>query len=143
MAARVALHDGDDEHFFFTDEGHIAISVITLRHGIPVTALLCGGADNGHGVWFIPPIGTEVIINFDDGELEGDAYLVAIHGHAPSNLVPGKVFIRGDVVNLCDADESVNPAQREGVVVGSGIDPFTGQTYNALGNASSKVFAKK
>lgn len=31
----------------------------------------------------------------------------------------------------------------EGVVVGTGIDPFTGQTYNALQNASTNVFVKK
>jgi hypothetical protein len=30
-----------------------------------------------------------------------------------------------------------------GVVLGSGIDPFTGQTYGALGSASSAVTAKK
>lgn len=31
----------------------------------------------------------------------------------------------------------------DGVVHGSGIDPFTGLTYTAIGNASSKVFARK
>jgi uncharacterized protein involved in type VI secretion and phage assembly len=31
----------------------------------------------------------------------------------------------------------------DGVVHGSGFDPFTGQTYTALQNASSKVFARK
>jgi hypothetical protein len=141
IAARVEKHKNDSEHYEMTDEGHMVVSVITLRHGVPIKAILNGGGNNGHGVWFIPPIGTEVVVNFDDGQFEGDAYIVGIHGHAPSALEPGKVLIRGDVVNLCDADE--NPLTGEGVVIGTGIDPFTGQTYNALQNASTKVFAKK
>lgn len=40
-------------------------------------------------------------------------------------------------------DGAATGATGEGVVVGTGIDPFTGATYNTLGNASSTTFAKK
>jgi hypothetical protein len=142
VAARVALHDGEDAHHQMTDEGQMMVSVRTLRHDVQIWAILAGGGSADVGVWFIPPVGTEVIVNFDDGMFEGDAYIVGIHGKAPSDLAPGKVFIRGDVVNLANANEGPGPTS-EGVVVGTGVDPFTGSTYNVLGNASTKVFAKK
>lgn len=55
----------------------------------------------------------------------------------------GKVVIdaRGDgVVEL--GDEGL-VALTDGVVHGTGVDPFTGSTYAVLGNASTKVLAKK
>jgi hypothetical protein len=45
--------------------------------------------------------------------------------------------------NIIMANASVNPISGDGVVTGTAIDPFTGQTQNVLGNASAKVFAKK
>ena len=100
MAARVALHDGETSHFDVSDEGHIMLSVRTLRHDAPVTALLKGGDDNGAGVWFVPAIGTEVIINFDDGMYEGDAYVVAIVGEKPGTLdvQPGVLYLVNDTI---------------------------------------------
>ena len=143
MAALVALHDDagpDDEHFAYEENGQISISLRTLKHDIPIRAYLSGGTANV-GVWFIPPIGTEVVVNFDNGEFEGDGYIVGVHGTPPTNLQAGQVLIRGTKVNICDATETGPTA--EGVVVGRGVDPFTGQTYNTLGSSSSKVFAKK
>ena len=54
----------------------------------------------------------------------------------------------GGNVNLVVNDGSVNLGSAthgatDGVVHGSGIDPFTGQTYTALQNTSQKVFARK
>lgn len=96
VAARVEVHDGETQHYAFASEGHLMISVRTLRHGVPIWALLKGGGSKGIGVWFIPPVGCEVIVNFDDGMFEGDAYIVGIHGIAPSTLAPGKLFLIGD-----------------------------------------------
>lgn len=44
---------------------------------------------------------------------------------------------------MLGGDAITAPAASEGVVVGLGQDPFTGATYAALGNASTRVFAKK
>jgi phage baseplate assembly protein V len=57
------------------------------------------------------------------------------------------VKVRGDAVNVGDDTVQLGGegliAAQHGVVVGSGIDSFTGATYFALQNASSKVLAKK
>lgn len=106
IAARVAVHDGEDEHFGLSEEGHVELSVVTLRHGVEIKAFLKGGDDDGSGIWFIPSVGTEVIVNFDDGEFEGDAYVVAIVGEKPGgiNLQPGKMFVIGDSVEIRSAN---------------------------------------
>lgn len=154
LAARVEVHDGEEDHYDVTAEGAMMISVKTLRHDVPVWALLKGGGV-GIGVWYIPPVGTEVLLGFDDGEFEGDAYIAGIHGHSPEGLVPDTILVIGDIVNvqattvniqanevnMCDADNT--PAVGDGVLNGKAIDPFTGSTHNVLGNASTKVFAKK
>ncbi len=154
LAARVEVHTGQSLHYEKTAEGAMMISVQTLRHDVEIWALLKGGAV-GIGMWFIPPVGTEVLISFDDGEFEGDAYIVGIHGHSPDDLTPDKILIIGETVNvqattvniqatevnMCDADNT--PAVGDGVLNGKAIDPFTGSTHNVLGNASTKVFAKK
>lgn len=102
IAARVANHKGESIHYEITDEGHVAISVVTLRHGIEIKALLKGGDDSGNGLWKIPSVGTEVIVNFDDGEFEGDAYAVSAHGEKPDGipLDPDKVFLVGPTVEV-------------------------------------------
>lgn len=52
------------------------------------------------------------------------------------------VRIEAEEVELAAAC-SHNPLTGDGVVLASGTDPFTGTTYGALGNASTRVFAKK
>lgn len=84
IAARVELHDGDTQHYEINGEGQIIVSVRTLRHGVPIWAVLRGGDSEGRGVWQIPSIGTEVIVEFDDGMFEGDAYIVGTHGNPPA-----------------------------------------------------------
>lgn len=100
MAARVAPHDGQTDHFEYTDEGHIMVSVRTLRHDIPLWAIYRGGDDAGTGVWYIPSLGSEVMLNFDGGEFEGDAYIVAVIGEAPTGLVVDKVYVLGPEVQV-------------------------------------------
>lgn len=52
------------------------------------------------------------------------------------------ISIKGANVQL-GADDLADLPLQNGVVLASGIDPFTGLTYGALGNASSVVTAKK
>jgi len=103
IAAIVALHKGESQHYHFEKNGQMSISVRTLRHDVSIHAFLKGGG-TGIGTWFIPPIGTEVIVEFDDGNFEGDAYITGIHGNAPTNLEPGKVFVLGDHVEIRSPD---------------------------------------
>jgi hypothetical protein len=106
IAARVAVHDGESLHYAVTDEGHVEISLITLRHAVPIRAILRGGADDGNGLWSIPSVGTEVMVSFDDGEFEGDAYAVSAHGEKPDGvpLDPDKVFLIGPTVEVRSVD---------------------------------------
>lgn len=126
-----------------------------------------GGGENfqAYGFTSIPLAGAEAVVVFPNGDREHPLIVaVADRRYRPTGGEPGEVTIYnhtgakakftkdGDIeltpapgrkVVIAGADSSGDPATSEGVVVGTGIDPFTGQTYNALQNASSKVFAKK
>jgi hypothetical protein len=91
LAARVALHDGRTQHYEVSEEGAMTVSVRTHRGDVQIDALLKGG-----GFWRIPPIGAEVMLCFDDGEFEGDAYIVATSEDSPDGLAPDKIFILAD-----------------------------------------------
>ena len=100
IAAVVALHEGETSRFDISEEGHLIVSVLTLQHSIPIWAILCGGDNDRHGIWHIPSLGTEVMLCFSDGEFEGDAYIVSLHGKGPTNLVDDKVYVLGDEVQV-------------------------------------------
>lgn len=102
IAARVVVPKGESQHYFVTEEGHIAIYVETLRHGVTLPVLLKTGDDSGSGLWKIPSVGTEVMVNFDDGQFEGDAYATSVHGEKPDGipLDPNKVFLIGPTVEI-------------------------------------------
>lgn len=70
--------------------------------------------------------------------IDGDA-TVSVGGDAKLEA-SGKVIVKSSDVQLGD---SGLVAATEGVVIGGGIDAFTGMTYFALQNASSTVKAKK
>lgn len=99
LAARVTKHDGENSHWRVGDEGQMIISVRTHTHDVQIDAIMKGGT-NGGGVWIIPDEGTEVLIAFDNGEFEGDAFLVATFGNSPVGLVPGRLLIIGDEVHV-------------------------------------------
>lgn len=100
FAATVQLHDGETEHWERSAEGAMTISVVTNQHAVPINAILKGGGNNGQGFWFIPSIGTEVLIAFENGDFDGDAYIVGIHGHSPTGLQPGTLLVLGDNVEI-------------------------------------------
>lgn len=98
VAARVEVLDGEALHYFTNEEGDIVVSVRTLLHDVPLWANLdamVGGA--GRGIWMIPDPGVEVMVAFDHGEFEGEAYLVGRYtsGSAPAGLVPGQIVVAG------------------------------------------------
>lgn len=92
----VALHEGETSHYAVMAEGHIMVSVISTRHHQEIWAILRGGDDDGAGVWHIPSIGTEVLIGFDCGDFEGDAYVVAVVGRVGAiPVAPGVIVVVG------------------------------------------------
>jgi hypothetical protein len=104
IAARVDLHDGQTSHFETNDEGDVIVSVRTVIHDQQIWANLdsmAGGSD-GSGVWHIPDPGTEVVICFDQGDFEGEAYIVGrtSGGRAPQGLTSGTIFILGNNVQV-------------------------------------------
>jgi hypothetical protein len=100
VAARVALHDGDSSHFDTAKNGQLIISVRTLRNDVPIWAMMNGGDVDGKGLWKIPAIGTEVMIGFDDGMFEGDAYIMGFMGKPPTDLAEGETIIADDTVYI-------------------------------------------
>jgi phage gp45-like len=62
---------------------------------------------------------------------------------AKGNIIADPQGNTGDPVGKVIMAEADTSPVGEGVVVGTGVDPFTGATYNTLTNASTRVFAKK
>lgn len=106
VAAHVAVHDGESKHWELSDEGQMLVSVVTNNHGVEIWAILRGGGFDGHGVWSIPAVGTEVVLGFDNGEFEGDVWVVGVHGKPPSGFDDTKTLVIDDAVEI----RSVNGA---------------------------------
>ncbi len=80
---------------------------------------------------------------------ESDRHLVVLDGRSGSESVVIKDKQTGNVISMTKdtvflGDASLkNIAGADGVVLGSGIDSFTGSTYGVLGSSSKVVLAKK
>jgi hypothetical protein len=118
LLAHVAVLEGETSHWHVTPEGHVAVTVKTHRHGVPVTAIMPTSYGSARGVWGIPDVGTEVAIGFNGGDFEDDAYVLAIYGHAsPSLLESSRLVIVGDEVHVYDGSGATRPlAFRDEVV---------------------------
>lgn len=121
-----------------------------------------GEHHQSYGFSSVPLAGAEAVVLFPNGDREHPLVVgVSDRRYRPSAGEAGQVtmyhYKGAKVTMLASGDIEVTPGPGgkiimagaatgptgEGVVVGTGIDPFTGQTYNALSNASSNVFAKK
>lgn len=109
VAATVQLHEGESEHFARASNGQIMVSVITNQHAVPIWAQLRGGDFSRRGVWTIPAIGTEVILNFDNGEFEGDPYIIGVIGRAPEDLDGEVTLIIDNKVKIRSLDGTAAP----------------------------------
>lgn len=115
-----------------------------------------------YGFSSVPLAGAEAVMVFPNGDRSHPLVIVASdRRYRPTGGEAGQVnlyhYSGSKVTMLANGDIQLTPSGTgktiingavtgpagEGVVVGTGIDPFTGSTYNVLGNASAKVFAKK
>lgn len=110
VAARVAVHDGETSHFTVNDEGDLIVSVVTAGAGVPLWANLHGVDKAGHGQIWIPAVGTEVIVIFDDGNFEGEAYIAASYpsGSARTSWEPGTLYLVADKVSVTAHDVRIS-----------------------------------
>jgi len=138
----VGVVRGDGGDNFEILDGQVWVDVVIMPTEAPMTCRLStvAGAP-GNGVWMVPPEGTEVAIAFPGGSVENGGIIIGILSAAPGGTAEGRIVIVADEVIL--GNPSGQNALQNGVVVGGGIDPFTGQTYATLQNASSKVLAEK
>jgi hypothetical protein len=151
---KVFAPDGQSHWFIDTDGGErrVYVHVQAIPSGLDVTCKLAtcaGGA--GTGLWFIPRAGTNVLVDVSDGAIDGFPAIVAVEdsGGFPDRAGDTRVVmvtnvpieITGPTVTLGPHPEAITPP--DALVHGSGIDPFTGAPYFALGNCTSVVFAKK
>ncbi len=113
-----------------------------------------------YGFSSVPLTGAEAVVVFPNGDRSHPIVIAASdRRYRPTGGEPGQVTMHhysGSKVTMLESgDIEVTAAGKtifhgaatgpagEGVVVGTGVDPFTGQTYNALQSASTNVFAKK
>lgn len=145
---------GEESHYEISAENgerEILVDVELIPSGERVACRLGFGSD---GVYRIPRENQEVavLIPYDPQSLIKDsldfgAIIVGVlDNDVPSALDSDDVVVikTGTVKVIADSiDLGDSPSALDEVVVGSGIDTFSGATYKALGNTSSKVRAKK
>ena len=134
---------GGDAHYLIED-GDVLVEIEIMPGGEQALARLGSAAGGpGGGVWRIPPIGTEVAILVPLGEFDVSPIIIGTlsSNQPPTGLDADTIIVVAPKVVLGDPASQNSAAN--GVVVGQGRDPFTGQTYSTLGNSSEVVWAKK
>lgn len=141
---------GEAAHFEIDDDIGCLVHVRLMPNEEPLLCRLGGLGEGGaNGVWRVPPVDSEVAVLVPDGYLENDPILIGVlsSGSVPEELDGETLVVKSPQIVII-ADGAVEVGQKglgplDGVVHGSGIDPFTGQTYAALNNTSSTLKAKK
>lgn len=117
--AVVVKRQGEDAHYEITDTD-VLVEVDLMPHRQPVTCRLAAAAGGpGHGLWRVPPEGSEVAVVIPGGELESEAMIVGVlaSGTKPDGLDadtmvlvnPKNVIIKSDNGDIkIDADGAVH-----------------------------------
>lgn len=90
--------NGEPSHFEIDDDVGVLVHVELMPSQEPLMCRLGGLGQGGtHGVWRIPPVGSEVAVLIPNGSLEGGPVLVAVlaSGGVPSELDGDTVVIKG------------------------------------------------
>lgn len=153
----VTKPEGSDSHFeVVTEFGQpveVLVEVVTMPGGLELSCRLGSFAGGpGMGLWRVPAEGDEVAVMVPDGEIEFQPTIVAVlsTGEVPERLGEGRtILVATDQVEVIAPKVYLGPDPdtivegTDGLVHGTGIDPFTGATYAALSNTTGKVFSKK
>jgi hypothetical protein len=99
-AAAVVQKPIDGSSFWSVTDGNLLIHCVTKGSHQPLWCHQRGGSRLGRGVWWIPDLGTEVLISFDEGQFEGDAFIVGEFGRAPSGIAENTTLILDNSVEL-------------------------------------------
>lgn len=91
---------GKGSYWDITKSGQFEVHVTTHKYGTKLWALLPAGGKGGAGMWMIPPLGTEVFVSFDHGEIEADGGIIGMFGQPPGALAPGTILIIDDNVEV-------------------------------------------
>lgn len=150
----VRKFSGESSHFEISTENgsrEVLVDVELIPSGARTLCRLGFGND---GIYRIPRVDQEVavLLPYDARSMIKDSMdwqpiiVGVLDNEAPSQLDDDDiVVISSSRVHVIADDIKLgeSPAPLDGVVVGSGIDSFTGSTYYALGSTSSKVKAEK
>lgn len=146
--------DGEDSHFEVDGEVGVLVNVELMPDREPLLCRLGGlGSGGTGGVWKIPPVGSEVVVVVDGGDIGGETYIVGVlsSGGTPSELDETTLVIKSPKVTIIATEPggAVEIGQKgltplvDGLVHGSAVDPYTGATYAVLGATTSTLRAKK
>lgn len=143
------------DHWEVATESGARVDVLIEVELAPMKEQITASLSNsiaGGGIWRVPEIGDQVMVVIPGGELGFMPTVVGILSNQdiPSRIGTGRtILVASDSIEI-DAPKVYlgnNPGTivelTDGLVHGSGIDPFTGQTYAALQSTTGKVFAKK
>lgn len=142
--------EGGGDHWRLEDGKDLIVDVELVPDGERRPCRVTGGiGGQDTGTWRIPAVGAEVAVAFPNGERRAGGIVLGTlsSGRVPEELEPEvhvvkapRVVVIADKIELGgkDLDEVL-----DGAVHGRGIEPFTGQTFAALGATSSVVKLKK
>jgi hypothetical protein len=105
-----APDDGGDHWSHVGKDGarQLLIRVIGKTSHTPIWAHACGGYRGGRGIWQIPDIGTEVLVSFDNGDLEGDAFIVAEFGRANVDITADTLLLLDQLIEARSVGGTAN-----------------------------------
>ncbi len=145
----VRLFPGETSHFEIQTENGTADVMVDVELIPRGERAFCRLGFGNQGVYSIPKVDQEVAVlipadpsSLIKDELDFDPIIVAVLDlDAPAELTGDDiVVVKATTVHVVTEDSiklGTSPAAMDGAVVGSGIDPFTGSTYDALGNTSA------
>lgn len=145
---------GETSHFEIDDENGTREILVDVELMPSRERVLCRLGFGNDGVYRIPRVDQEVavLINNDPQSMVADPLddhpiiVGVLDNEAPDELDDDDiVVVKATRVHIVSGDIKLgtSPNPLDGVVVGTGIDSFTGSPYHALGNTSAKVKAEK
>ena len=145
---------GEESHYEISDENGSREVLVDVELMPSRERVLCRLGFGNDGVYRIPRVNQEVavLIHNDpqsmvrDGLEDHPIIVGVLDTECPAELTDDEiVVVKATKVHVLSGDIKLGNSvgAQDGVVTGAGVDSFTGATYFALGNASSKVKAEK